>query len=78
MASDEEFEMLMKELIKDEQITLEQAEKILQWWQERPVINKKKSGSAETYFKKVSEWMQRKPEGLNNVFPGIESSSLSR
>ncbi len=78
MASDEEFEMLMKELIRDEQITLEQAEKILQWWQERPVMDSKKSGSADTYFRKVSEWMQRKPEGLNSVFPGIESSSLSR
>ena len=78
MDRDEEFEVLMKELIKEEQITIEQAEKITAWWHERPVMDSKKGGSADAYFKNVSEWMKRKPEGISQVFPGIESSSLSR
>jgi hypothetical protein len=78
MTRDEEFETLMEDLIKEEQITGEQAEKIIKWWQERPVMDSKKDSQLDVYFKNVSEWMQRKPEGINRVFPGIESSSLPR
>ena len=72
MARDEEFEKLLEEIIKEGRITSEQADEILDWWQRRPPMN---NGTvAESNFKKVSEWMQQKPEGIQEVFPGIEHS----
>jgi polyhydroxyalkanoate synthesis regulator phasin len=76
MARDEEFEKLVEEIIREGRITPEQAEKILSWWQRRPPINDGKA--AETNFKQVSEWMRQKPEGIKEVFPGIERSHSNR
>jgi polyhydroxyalkanoate synthesis regulator phasin len=76
MAKDEEFEMLVEEIVKEGRITSEQAEEILAWWQRRPPINN--GIAAETNFKQVSEWMRQKPEGIKEVFPGIERSHLNR
>lgn len=70
MSKDEEFEMLVEEIVREGQITPEQAAKIVAWWERRPTID---NGMAvDKDFKQVSEWMQQKPEGTEKVFPGIE------
>ena len=75
MYKDEEFEMLVAEIVEEGRITSEQAEKIVAWWERRPTID---SGmAADTNFKLVSEWMREKPEGIKEVFPGIERSHLT-
>ena len=75
MAKDEEFEMLVEEIVKEGRITAEQAEKIVAWWEQRPTIDN--GMVADTDFKQVSDWMRQIPEGIKEVFPGIERSHLN-
>ena len=72
MSKDEEFEMLVAELVKEGRITPEQSEVIVAWWERRPAIDNGKT--AGTNFKQISEWMQQMPDGTKEVFPGIEQS----
>ena len=72
MSKDEEFEMLVAEIVREGRITSEQAEKIVAWWERRPTIDN--GVAAETNFEQVSEWMRQMPKGIKEVFPGIERS----
>lgn len=67
--SDEELQEKLDTAVSDGTITQEQADEILEWWQQRPEFDSEEID--ESQMKEMNEWMQQQPESAMEIFGGM-------